>query len=213
MTTRLLLVRHGQTAWNADGRFMGQMDIGLNETGQRQAEAVGRRLAWERPQAIYASDLQRAWQTALCVHRSITESCAPDEPPPLISEPRLREMNFGEWEGQNYEQIQDRHNAELKAWEADFLNVAPKGGESGLQMLDRLTAALDQIIARHPDASVILVAHGGPLQVLVAHLLGLPIDRMWQFHMSNTGVTEINLYSAGAILHLFNDTCHLEALR
>jgi alpha-ribazole phosphatase len=213
MTTRLLLVRHGQTAWNADGRFMGQMDIPLNEKGLRQAEAAGRRLALERPQAIYASDLQRARQTAEQIRSAIAESIAPDPPPPLFADPRLREMSFGEWEGLNYQEIETSQPEALKAWEADFLNYSPKGGETAAQMFERVFAAHSQIAEQHSEASVILVAHGGSLQALLAHLMGLPIDRMWQFHMSNTGISEVSLYAAGAVLNLFNDTCHLEGVR
>jgi alpha-ribazole phosphatase len=213
MTTRLLLVRHGQTAWNADGRFMGQMDIPLNDKGLLQSEAVGRRLAMERPQAIYTSDLQRARQTAEQIHQAIAESLAPDPPPPLVIDPRLREMSFGEWEGFNYQQIEADQPEALRAWEEDFQSYTPRGGENAAQMFERVFAAHVQISERHPEATVILVAHGGSLQALLTHLLGLPIDRMWQFHMSNTGLSEVNLYSAGAVLNLFNDTCHLEGVR
>ncbi|MCZ7551742.1 MAG: hypothetical protein B6D39_08615 [Anaerolineae bacterium UTCFX2] len=213
MTTRLLLVRHAQTDWNADGRFMGQKDIELSVLGLRQAEAVGRRLARERPQAIYASDLKRAWQTAEQIHRAIAESCAPDPPPPLLPEPAWREMSFGAWEGLNYQQITTEHPEALKAWETDYLYYAPPGGENVAQMLERIFSAHAQIVERHPEASVILVAHGGTLQALLAHLLGLPIDRMWQIHMSNTGVSEVDLHPAGAVLNLFNGTCHLEGVR
>lgn len=213
MTTRLLLIRHGQTAWNADGRFMGQMDIELDEKGLRQAEAVGRRLALERPQAIYASDLKRAFQTAESIRRSIAESCAPEEPPPLIREPALREMSFGSWEGLNYQQISAAYPEALQAWEADYLHYSPQGGESATQMVERVLAAHARIVERHPEASVMLVAHGGSLQALLTHLIGLPIDRIWQIPMSNTGISELSLYPAGAILNRFNDTCHLEGVR
>jgi len=213
MTTRLLLVRHAQTDWNADGRFMGQKDIELSALGLRQAEAVGRRLARERPQAIYASDLKRAWQTAEQIHHAIAESCAPDPPPPLLPEPAWREMSFGDWEGLDYQQITTEHPEALKAWETDYLHYAPPGGENVAQMLERIFSAHAQIIERHSEASVILVAHGGTLQALLAHLLGLPLDRMWQIHMSNTGISEVGLHPAGAVLNLFNDTCHLEGMR
>ena len=86
MTTRLLIVRHGQTAWNSDGRFQGQLDIPLNETGQAQAAAVARRLASEQPQAIYTSDLSRAWQTARSIQNAIGEASSDRRDPP--SDPR-----------------------------------------------------------------------------------------------------------------------------
>ncbi|MCC6955546.1 MAG: histidine phosphatase family protein [Anaerolineales bacterium] len=210
--THLLLVRHAQTAWNADGRFMGQADIELDEKGLRQADAVGRRLALERPEAIYTSDLKRAAQTAESIRRSIAESCAPAPPPPLIAEPALREIDFGGWQGLNYEQITANYPDALNAWQADLLNYAPPDGESAAQMFERFFAAYTRIVENHPGASVILVAHGGPLQALLSHLLGLSVDRFWQLQMSNAGISEVTLYPAGAVLNRFNDAGHLEGV-
>ena len=204
------LVRHGQTAWNANGRFMGQTDIPLDETGLRQAEAVARRLRDRRPDAIYASDLQRAWQTAEAIQAAIAGAAHPAPPPELIPEPRLREMYFGEWQGLVYDQIQARYPAALAAWEADMLRSAPTGGETLIQLAGRVQAVYAEVAAAHPDGSVVLVAHGGALQALLCLALGLPVDRFWQLDLKNTSISELHLYPAGAILHRFNDTCHLE---
>ncbi len=210
MTTRLLIVRHGRTAWNIDGRFQGQLDIPLDEVGQEQAAAVAHRLAQERPVALYASDLSRAWQTARSIQNAIAATTATEPSPPLILEPRLREMHFGEWQGLTYAEIQACQPAALAAWEADWLNNAPPGGETLEQLVERVRDIYQEILAAHPDGTVMLVGHGGALQTLICLALGLPPERFWQLQLDNTGIADLRIYPEGAILNLFNDTCHLQ---
>jgi alpha-ribazole phosphatase len=210
LTTRLLLARHGRTAWNSDGRFQGQLDIPLDEVGQAQAAALAHRLAQERPQAIYASDLSRAWQTARWIQNAIAEASQPDSTPPLVLEPRLREMHFGEWQGLTYAEIQTCQPAALAAWEADWLKNSPPGGETLTQLIERVQAIYQEILAAHPDGTALLVGHGGALQSLLCMALGLPPERFWQLQLDNTGLADLRIYPQGAILNLFNDTCHLD---
>ena len=117
MTTRLVLVRHGETSWNSEGRFQGRADIPLSEVGQRQAVALAAALAREEMHAIYSSDLRRAWDTALAI--------AERHSVPVCREPGLREMDFGSWEGLTYDQIRGIWPNVLAAWQADPLRVAP----------------------------------------------------------------------------------------
>jgi len=208
VNTRLLIVRHGQTDWNSGGRFQGQTDIPLNPTGLAQAQAIARRLASETPAAIYSSDLQRAWQTAQIIHQALP----PENACPLVPEPRLREMCFGKWEGLTYAEIRTRQPRQLQRWESDLEHAAPPGGETLLQMARRVQAAFQDIANAHAVAGVVLVAHGGPLQMLIAQALGLPPGRFWQVHLSNASLTELNLYPEGAILNLLNCTDHLKEL-
>jgi alpha-ribazole phosphatase len=210
MATRLLIVRHGRTAWNIDGRFQGQLDIPLDEVGQAQAAAVAQRLAQERPVAIYASDLSRASQTARWIENAIAEAIQPDLLPPLVLEPRLREMHFGEWQGLTYSEIQASQPEALAAWEADWLSNAPPGGETLTQLIERVHPVYHEILAAHPDGTVMVVGHGGALQAMLCMALGLPPERFWQLQLDNTGIADLRIYPEGAILNLFNDTCHLE---
>lgn len=212
MKARLLLIRHGQTDWNQQGRFQGQSDLPLNSLGLRQAQVAGqaaaRALKGERPRAIYASDLRRAWQSAEAVRAAFPDGTSV----PLIAEPRLREMAFGDWEGMTYAEIQARYSSALQRWEADLENNAPPNGETLRQMAQRVQAALNDLLQTHPDGAILLVGHGGPLQLLIALSLNLPPARFWQIHLSNASLSELYFYPEGAILNLLNCTSHLEGL-
>ncbi len=212
MNARLLIIRHGQTDWNQKGRFQGQSDLPLNSLGLRQVQAAGwaaaQALNGEQPQAIYASDLRRAWQSAEAVHTALPNNVSI----PLIAEPRLREMSFGDWEGMTYAEIQARYSGALQRWEADLENIAPPNGETLRQMVERVQAALNDLLQAHPNGTTLLVGHGGPLQLLIALMLGLPPARFWQIHLSNASLSELRIYPEGAILNLLNCTSHLKGI-
>jgi broad specificity phosphatase PhoE len=228
MSTRIWMVRHGQTEWNVTGRFQGQSDTPLNALGERQARAAGRQLrrlaqadAWVSPSlretggrlaAIYTSDLERARRTAeiICEELEAGDEAAIDRETPLVIEPRLRELSFGEWEGLTYAQIQAYQPDILELWRRDLEQHAPPGGETLRQMAGRVQAALDAILAAHPDGRVVVVAHGGPLQMLTALALGLPASRYWQVYMANGSLSELRVHPEGAILNLLNSCEHLE---
>jgi alpha-ribazole phosphatase len=200
---RLLLVRHGTTAWNRKGRYQGQSDVPLDETGIQQALALKSRLAREEIDAIYASDLQRAWQTAAVVAAPHRLAVRP--------EPRLREIDFGIWDGLTYGEIEQRYLEALTAWEADPLNTAPHRGESLDQVSARVRAALDDIARVHRGQTAVVVAHGGSLQVLLCLALGLVPKARWQFRLSAASLSELHLYDDGTVLTCLGDCSHLVA--
>jgi len=201
---RLLLIRHAATAWTAQRRFQGHTDVPLSPHGHRQVTGLTRRLLTESMHALYASDLQRAWDTA----QAIAMPHALD----VQSEPRLREMAFGHWEGLTYAEIQQRDAQRLAAWERDQLHVAPPEGETLLHLSKRVRAAYTSVVATSQDKTVGLVAHGGPLQVLLCLALGLPPQAYWQFALAPASLSELCVYTQGAILTSLNDTHHLHPL-
>jgi len=203
MTTRLLLVRHGQTAYNAEVRFMGQLDIPMDEIGRVQALAVARRLSVERPAAIYCSGLSRAYDTALAIR-----SANPVHPEIRI-DGRLTEGDFGEWQGKTYDSLKAHDSERLAQWESDRQHVAPPAGESLASITERVQAAYRDILSDNEGKTVITVAHGGSLQVLIALALGLPLEHYWQLWVSNASVSELRVDEWGAILHQLNDVSHL----
>lgn len=185
--TTLLLIRHGQTDWNLEGRYTGQSDVPLNETGREQARALAALLVKERaaPDVIYASDLERARETA--------EIIAARFGLPVQSDPRLREVNQGEWEGMYFPDIVARYAQEFADREADPLNVAPPGGETVGQVQARVQAAVREIVARHPGQRVAVVAHGMVLALIRLEAYGYPIEQVWQLVPPNAQVEEVEL--------------------
>jgi alpha-ribazole phosphatase len=198
---RLLLIRHAATAWTAQGRFQGQTDIPLSQHGRRQAAALAQRLMTKTLHMLYASDLQRAWETAGAI--------ATPHALPVHTEPRLREMAFGRWEGLTYAEIQQQEAQSLVAWERDQLYSAPPGGETLLQMAERIRTAYVDLLVAGQDKTIGLVAHGGPLQLLLCFALGLPPQAYWQFAVAPASLSELCVYEQGAILTCLNDTHHL----
>jgi alpha-ribazole phosphatase/probable phosphoglycerate mutase len=205
MTTRLVLVRHGQTAYNAEVRFMGQLDVPLDEIGRIQAQAVARRLSGERPAAMYSSGLSRAFDTASAIQSAIPSH------PELRIDGRLTEGHFGVWQGKTYDSLKINDAQRLQEWETDRLNAAPPEGESLGEIAKRVQAAYNDIMAENKDKSVIVVGHGGSLQVLIALALGLPLESYWKLWVSNASVSELRIDEWGAILQLLNDVSHLTA--
>lgn len=201
---RLLLVRHGVTLWNAQRRYQGHTNVPLSEWGLRQAEALADRLAGEEIHAAYASDLQRAWETAhklAAPHGLEVKQAAP-----------LREIHFGDWEGLSYDEIERRYPQEMAAWRSDPMRSAPPGGETLAEVSDRVRKVAAGLEADHQEETVLVVAHGGVLQVLLCTLLGLEPRGRWQFRFDNASLSEIHVYDGGSILTLFNDTHHLAGL-
>jgi alpha-ribazole phosphatase len=198
---KVLLVRHGQTNWNLTGRFQGQTDVPLNATGYRQAAAVSRILSTACMQAVYTSDLQRARETARHIAAPLSLT--------VQVEPGMREMAFGQWEGLTYAEILQRDAKALMAWQKAPQCLAPPHGETLTQVADRVRRALTRLVERHRDHSLVLVAHGGSLRILLCLALKLPPQAYWQFTMQPGSLSELHVYDEGAILTRLNDTHHL----
>ncbi|MHB1294641.1 MAG: alpha-ribazole phosphatase [Anaerolineae bacterium] len=198
---KLLLVRHGETDWNVLKRYQGRTDVPLNERGLAQAEALACRLAGDTLQAVYASDLARAYATAEAVVAPHGLQVRP--------EPRLREMAFGAWEGLTYSEIEARDPELVAAWRRDPCVTAPPGGETVEDVRRRLESLLDDLRQVHAQDTVALVGHGGCLQVLLCMALGLALPKRWEFRLDSASLSILDLYPEGAILSLLNDRHHL----
>jgi alpha-ribazole phosphatase len=211
---RLLIVRHGATLNNAQARYTGQSDVPLNALGERQAEALGLRLANQRLDAIVSSDLQRARVTA--------EAIARHHDQPIQFDSDLREISLGEWEGLTYAEVLIRDPDRAAGWQADSLTIAPPGGETTIEFRDRLLRAFDRWRTAYPNETVLWVTHGGAIGILLCHLLGMDLERRWQFRRDNTAITEFDIGpNTGrhasqspyyAILMRLNDTGHLAGI-
>ena len=199
--TRLIAVRHGETAWNVDTRIQGQLDIGLNATGEWQARRVGQALADESIDVIYASDLSRAWNTALEIARPLGLQVRP--------EPRLRERAFGQFEGMSFAEIEEALPDQARLWRERDPEFAPEGGESLLVFRDRVTAVASELSARHAGQLVVLVAHGGVMDVLyrAATRQELQAPRTWL--LRNAAINRILWTPEGFSLVGWSDEAHL----
>lgn len=201
--TQLWLIRHGETDWNVTQRFQGSSDQPLNAKGIAQAEAAIPRLKNMRFDAIYCSDLQRATRTA--------EIMLTDHPQQahIVHDERLREIDFGIFEGLTFAEIREKYPKELDIWEGDR-DKSPHGGETISAVVGRTTAVMDDILQRHPDERVLLIGHGGTLAILMALLLDTDPERWWQFRMMNCALTELRVYQGGTVLLRFNDGAEIE---
>lgn len=180
MMTTLLLIRHGQTDWNLDGRYTGQSDIPLNSTGREQARQAAERLGDWVPEAVYSSDLWRARETAEIIARRYGLS--------VLVDARLREINQGVWEGMHFDEIRRRYAQELARREADPLNVAPPGGETVGQVRERVLGAVSDIARCHPAGTVVLVSHALALALVKAYYSRHSVEEVWDLIPPNAAV-------------------------
>ncbi len=183
-TTELWLVRHGQTDWNLQGRYQGNTDLPLNAAGLAQALALAELIEGERIQAIYSSDLQRAYRTAQAV--------ADRWQLPIHTEPRLREVRLGEWEGLLFSEIQQRYASNWAEREVNPLFARPVGGESVYDLAQRAWPAVDEIAAANQPGPVLLVAHGLVLATLLCAATNTPLSQTYQNVPENAAVTIVH---------------------
>jgi broad specificity phosphatase PhoE len=203
---RLLLARHGQTPYNDARRFTGWHDPPLTRHGRAEARALGRRLREQQIDAVYCSDLQRTIETAVL---ALTER----EAPAPVADAALREASFGDWQGLTFDEARERHPAEADALLARSIDFCAPGGETILQVHTRVTQLLAALHERHDGASVLVVASGGPIQILIADLFGMPIAAHWRLGVNNCALTVVDFVRGEPILSLLNDRSHLTRLR
>ncbi len=203
--TRLLLLRHGETEWNATRRIQGHTDIALNATGRRQAERLAQALTDSPINAVYSSDLQRAAETARIV--------AAPHAAPITTNALLRERNLGQIEGSTFLDFEVRFPEESMRWrKRDPQWAPPGGGESLEQMRDRIVATVNAIAMQHNGEHIAIVSHGGVLDLLyrAATRLGLQAVRTW--YLPNCAINRLLWTPDGLTLIGWGDTRHLDSL-
>lgn len=200
--TRILAVRHGETAWNRETRIQGHTDIALNDHGRWQAAQLAQALRDEPIAACYASDLSRARATAQAVADALGQSVA--------THTGLRERCFGQFEGQTWAELEAAWPAETLAWRKRLPDFAPPGGESLRQLQARVVAAVGELAARHAGEQVLMVVHGGVLDMLyrAATRLDLQATRSWE--LPNTAINRLLWSPEGLGLVGWADTTHLQ---
>ena len=202
---RLLLVRHGETLWNLDGRLQGSTDVDLSEKGHEQARLVGRRLSTTAIDLAYSSNQSRARETA--------EITLEGRDVPLHAIPELRERSHGVFEGLTAKERRQRYPDLFAASLLNNLDFAPTGGETFRQTNRRMAAWAQDFRDAHLDSTVLVVGHGGTLRAAILGWLDLPDHTTFRFIMANCSLSIIDTYPDNAVLRLYNDTSHLEPLR
>ena len=200
--TRIIAIRHGETAWNVDTRIQGHLDVALNDVGLWQAGRVAHALTGESIAAIYASDLRRAWQTAQAI--ASVADC------PLTAHVGLRERGFGEFEGRTYAEIEASWPDMSLQWRKRNPQWAPPGGESLATMRERVLQTVNALAVQHIGDQIVLVAHGGVMDILyrLATSQELQAPRAWL--LGNAAINRLLWTPDGLTLVGWADTGHLE---
>ncbi len=200
--TRVLAMRHGETAWNVDTRIQGKLDIGLNDKGRSQAERLGAALAQESITAIYSSDLWRAYDTALAISKATGV--------PVVTDEGLRERGFGVFEGKTYAEIEANWPEMALRWRQRDPDFHPEGGESLTLFRDRVLSASQALTARHPGEQIAIVAHGGVMDVLYRAATGQGIQATRTWALGNAVINRLLWVPTTFSLVGWNDTTHLD---
>lgn len=202
--TRIVAIRHGETAWNAESRLQGQLDIPLNARGRAQAATLAGALRDEGLVAVYASDLGRAWQTA--------QALAAPLGLPLVADAGLRERGFGLLEGLTYTEIDQRWPDQARRWRSREPGFAPDGGESLDTFHARCVAVASRLAAAHAGQAIALVCHGGVLDGLYRAATRVPLDAPRSWVLGNAGINRLLCTPQGFTLVGWNDVAHLDGL-
>ena len=197
------LVRHGETAWNTEGRMQGHTDSPLTEHGLIQVEALAGRLRETPPARIVASDLFRAFQTAAVVARRCNL--------PLYSDPRFREQDLGSWSGRTFPDVELTDPELARRFRARDPDTRPPNGETRAELAIRVWSAFESHAAAGAPGPFLIVSHGGAIQTLIYRVLGLPLTTVRRFRLPNVGLTTLVHRGGAWFVQTLNDTSHLSS--
>jgi probable phosphoglycerate mutase len=200
--TRIIAIRHGETAWNVDTRIQGQLDIGLNVTGHWQARRLARALVDEPIAAIYSSNLARAWDTAREISR--VAGLAPQ------AHEGLRERGFGVFQGKTFTEIEAAWPEQALRWRKRDPHWTPQGGESLTTLRQRVTRAATELAQRHHGEQIVLVAHGGVMDVLYRAATGQDLQAPRTWNLGNATINRLLWTPDGLTLVGWADAQHLQ---
>lgn len=203
--TELILIRHGETDWNRELRFQGHVDVPLNTVGQEQARRLGVRLASEAAHLLVCSDLTRTRQTALPISE---HSLHPFARSPML-EPTLREQNFGVVDGMRVDDIKAQHPDAWVQWTRFQADYAFAGGESTRQFHARVMAAVRGLVRAHAGQTLVVVTHGGVLDMIYRTALALPLSGPRQSDIPNAGLNRVRIEGDAIHILTWADTLHL----
>ncbi|MEW6189056.1 MAG: histidine phosphatase family protein [Actinomycetota bacterium] len=197
---RVFLIRHGETQWNVESKYLGSTDLGLTERGKHQTLVLARRLRGESLNSIYSGSSKRALTTA--------QAIADIHGLEIKVLPQLNEINYGEWEGLTYDEINRDYPRFMERWTAGEEGLPP-GGESLSSFKSRVSEGLQRVIGENAEGKVVMVTHAGPIRAIICEILGLDFSNFWKIKQDSAALNIIDFYDKGGIISLLNDTCHL----
>jgi len=186
-TCRIFLFRHGETANSKEVCFNGHFDVGLSENGQEQFKHWAQILKQQTFKAIYSSDLQRTRNSAEFIGKEHNLE-------PVTTYSELRELSFGTWEGMSVAEVERTYPGQLKERMKSVATFQADGGETYPQLQARVIPKYEEIVARHPNDQIAMVCHGGVNRVILGHLLGIPIDKIFRVHQDYAALNIIQYY-------------------
>ncbi len=198
---KLYLVRHGETDWNVERRAQGFSDVALNEVGRRQAQALADAFRRVPLTAVYASDLRRAVETA--------QAIAAPHGLPVRTDPDLREINQGDFEGVLLSDLRANHGPWMEEWRMRPGELSMPDGESLAQVQERAWAAVERIVAAHPDGPVVAVSHALALTTILCRALAMDLDDFRRLRQDVAAINAVEFGAGQPCVALLNDTCHL----
>lgn len=203
--TKLYLVRHGETEWNANNKVQGTMDTALNDVGIRQAELVAKKLVKENIDLIYTSSLKRAKTTAMKIGEAANLE---------VNElHNFREICLGPWQGLTLDEIREKYEDHYRIYRETPSEFNMPGAETFFQVTERFCNAINNIITEHKDRKIVIVSHGAAIKAAIISILGIDIKYYNMFRIDNASISTLcfsDKYHAGVMVHNMNDTCHLE---
>ena len=200
-STSIILVRHGESAWNRDGRYQGRIDIELSPLGRDQVALVGQRLAGLQLSAIYSSPLRRAMDTARAIAAFHRLEIVPEE--------EITEIDHGVWSGLLRNEIQEQFTEDLETWINKPTLLRVDGAETLHEVAERAHRSVGNIVQKHPGDTIVVVSHDLVIKVIMALAMGMDLDRVWFIKLDNASVSELEYGERGVRLVSLNDVCHL----
>lgn len=205
MPTKFIIVRHGQSEANLEQIYAAHINTPLSKLGRLQAERVGEALKDTKIDAIYSSDLQRAYDTAAPTAKSHGLE--------IIDRKELREIDGGEWEGKKFEDLIKEYPEEYGLWLSDVGKSRASGGESVKELSERIFSELCRIAERHPDQTVLITSHAAAIRTLCTRAQGLAVEQMREVGWVGNASISTMLFEEGKLTPLsINDTAHLQGL-
>lgn len=203
--SRIVLVRHGRTAWHAEGRYAGTADVPLDGLGLEQARRVADHLADMRIDCIYSSPLSRCLELATMVAAGHGLEVELDD--------RIKEIDLGRWDGETYKEIFKKDGDILKKWTGDPTSVTIPGGESLTDVQARAMEWFTETANLRPDSTILASSHGGPIRAMIAAVIGLPLGRIFRLTVDLASISVVNYKGEFSNLEVLNQTRHLDGLK